>query len=233
MTPGLLYRDGWSLLDDTSSALFDPATGAVTQRPAHQGGYQDGYLFGYGLDYEQGAAATCAISPARPPNLPRWAFGVWYSRYNAYSASDYENTLLPKFRSEGVPLDVLVTDTDWKSPDPWNGWEFNPAYFPDPQAYLTWAHQQGLHTTLNIHPSIQGADPQFAAGTGHGRRRAAAEHRLLLRPGAQRSVLRLRLGRPEAAQGVLRPAPDGSNSRASTSGGSTGAARARTPRSAA
>ena len=161
MTPGLLYRDGWSLLNDTSGALFDPATGAVTQRPAHQGGYQDGYLFGYGLDYEQGLRDLRDLTgPAA--DLPRWAFGLWYSRYNAYSASDYENTLLPKFRSEGVPLDVLVTDTDWKSPDPWNGWEFNPAYFPDPQAYLTWAHQQGLHTTFNIHPSIQGADAQFA-----------------------------------------------------------------------
>ncbi len=161
MTPGLLYRDGWSLLDDTASRLFDPATGTVTQRPAHQGAYQDGYLFGYGLDYQQALRDLRDLTgPAA--DLPRWAFGVWYSRYDAYSASDYENTLLPKFRSEGVPLDVLVTDTDWKSPDPWNGWEFSPTYFPDPQAYLTWAHQQGLHTTFNIHPSIQGADAQFA-----------------------------------------------------------------------
>ncbi|HEY3715460.1 MAG TPA: TIM-barrel domain-containing protein [Jatrophihabitantaceae bacterium] len=160
ITPGLLYRDGWSLLDDTSSALFDPATNAVTQRPTHDGPYQDGYLFGYGPDYQQALQDLRDLTgPAA--DLPRWAFGVWYSRYNAYSASDYENTLLPKFRSEGVPLDVLVTDTDWKSPDPWNGWEFDPTYFPDPQAYLTWAHQQGLHTTFNIHPSIQQADTQF------------------------------------------------------------------------
>src|SRR6201999_535865 len=46
-TPGLLYQDGWSLLDDTTSALY--SNGTVTQRPSHNGlPYQDGYVFGYG-----------------------------------------------------------------------------------------------------------------------------------------------------------------------------------------
>ena len=43
---------------------------------------------------------------------------------------------MPKFRAEGVPLDVLVIDTDFKSPDRWNGWEIDPAKFPDPKALL-------------------------------------------------------------------------------------------------
>ncbi|WP_329259633.1 carbohydrate-binding protein [Actinoallomurus sp. NBC_01490] len=159
-TPGLLYRDGWELLDDTTSALYDPATRAVHQRPA-QKTYQDSYLFGYGQDYKRGLADLATLTG--PPNLlPRWAYGVWFSEYYDFTAADYENTVLPRFRSEGVPLDVLVTDTDYKSPSTWNGWEMDPKKFPDPAAFFDWSARQGLHNTLNIHPSIGSDDAQYA-----------------------------------------------------------------------
>jgi hypothetical protein len=61
-----------------------------------------------------------------------------------------------------VPLDVLVTDTDFKSPDTWDGWEIDTAKFPDPKGFFDWAASQGLHNTLNIHSSIVPSDPQFA-----------------------------------------------------------------------
>ena len=162
-TPGLLYRDGWYLLNDTPSAIFDNATGSVQQRPSHDGKpYQDGYFFGYGQDYQQGLA-DLKILTGPSKLLPRWAYGVWYSKYYNYTAADYENTILPKFRSEGVPLDVLVTDTDFKSPNTWNGWEIDLSKFPDPTAFFQWAHSLGLHNTLNIHPGIAANDPQFPA----------------------------------------------------------------------
>ena len=160
--PGLLYQDGWSLIDDSASDIFNTATQALTPRPAHGGlPYQDGYVFGYGKDYQQGLQDLATLT-GPPKLLPRWAYGVWFSEYYDRTAADYENTIVPKFRSEGVPLDVLVTDTDFKSPNQWNGWEIDPAKFPDPAAYFTWAHAQGLHTSLNIHPSILESDPQFA-----------------------------------------------------------------------
>jgi alpha-glucosidase (family GH31 glycosyl hydrolase) len=160
-TPGLLYRDGWYLLDDTTSAIFDPASRTVHQRPGGRP-YQDGYLFGYGQDYKQGLTDLAKLTgPSQL--LPRWAYGVWYSEYYDYTAADYENTVLPKFRADGVPLDVLVTDTDFKSPATWDGWEMDPKKFPDPAAFFSWSRSQGLHNTLNIHPSIVSNDPQFAA----------------------------------------------------------------------
>ncbi|MET9173951.1 TIM-barrel domain-containing protein [Streptomyces misionensis] len=162
MTPGLLYQDGWTLLDDTASAIFDNATRKVTQRGDHAGkGYQDGYVFGYGHDYQQGLADLATLT-GPSALLPRWAYGVWYSEYYDRSAADYENTILPKFRKDGVPLDVLVTDTDFKSPSTWDGWEMDPKKFPDPKAFFDWSAAQGLHNSLNIHPSISGDDPRFA-----------------------------------------------------------------------
>lgn len=161
-TPGLLHRDGWYLLDDTSSAIYDTATEKASARPAHEGRpYQDGYLFGFGHDYQRGLSDLATLT-GPSALLPRWAYGVWYSEYIDRTASDYENTILPAFRAADVPLDVLVTDTDFKSPNTWSGWNFDPAKFPDPKGFFDWSAGQGLHNTLNVHPSILGTDPQFA-----------------------------------------------------------------------
>jgi alpha-glucosidase (family GH31 glycosyl hydrolase) len=112
------------------------------------------------------------------PLLPRTAFGVWFSRYYAYAASDYPK-LLAQFRHNQVPLDTLSIDTDWKrQPNPvspvlagavvgstkawsWNGWEWNQTLFPDPRQFVAWAHRHGISLALNIHPSIDSTDPQY------------------------------------------------------------------------
>ncbi|SEL43962.1 protein of unknown function [Stigmatella aurantiaca] len=162
LNPGILYQDGWSLLDDTASAAYEPASGKLTPRAAHPGGYQDGYVFGYGQDYPRALGDLAALTgPSKL--LPRWAYGVWFSEYLDRTAADFQEHLLPKFRQEGVPLDVLVIDTDFKAGNAWSGWEIDTRKFPDPEGFFDWARAQGLHTTLNIHPSILPTDPQFAA----------------------------------------------------------------------
>jgi hypothetical protein len=158
---GILTRDGWYLLDDTSSPLLIEDGRWYAPRPGHSGPYQDGYLFAYGHDYAAGLRDFRDLTgPA--PLLPRQAFGNWFSRYGFYSATDYQG-LVAKFRSERVPLDVLVIDTDAKAPNPWNGWEWTRVFGKDPAGFLRWAHSKGLAVTLNVHPSIDQADPAFPA----------------------------------------------------------------------
>ncbi|MEV6520317.1 TIM-barrel domain-containing protein [Longispora sp. NPDC051575] len=162
MADGLLSRDGSYLLDDTTTAIIN-TDGTETARPGHSGQpYQDGYFFGYGHDYRQGLKDLRDLTgPA--VLLPRSAFGNWYSRYQAYKDSDYRDTLIPGFRNHQVPLDTLVVDTDWKSPNAWNGWEWNQNLFPDPKGFMTWAAGQGLKVSLNVHPSIATGDPKYSA----------------------------------------------------------------------
>ncbi len=158
--PGILNRRGWSLLDDTYTALRTPG-GWVAERPAHRGVYQDGYLFGYGDDYAT-ALSDLRTLTGSAAMLPERAFGVWFSEFFPYSTSDYENELIPAFRAHGVPLDNLVADTDWKSPQQWDGWNWNPALFPDPGAFLGFAKSQNLDVALNVHAGIDQSDPRFA-----------------------------------------------------------------------
>ncbi|MGH9072086.1 MAG: TIM-barrel domain-containing protein, partial [Acidimicrobiales bacterium] len=157
--PGLLDQAGWRLLDDTQSAVW---THQGWVRPRALGGdVQDGYLFAYGHDY-QGALKELDQLTGPAPLLPSYLFGVWYSRYYPYTTADYEQHLLPTFRKNRVPLDTLSVDTDWKAPKSWDGWEWNPALFPDPQAFLDWAKVHGIHVTLNVHSSISTSDPRLA-----------------------------------------------------------------------
>jgi alpha-glucosidase (family GH31 glycosyl hydrolase) len=160
MHPGILDQAGYRLLDDTDSAVWT-SNGWVAPRTGG-GDVEDGYLFVYGHDYAQALQDLNRLT-GPSPLLPEYLFGVWFSRYYAYSTSDYENSLIPAFRANHVPLDTLSVDTNWKSPNDWDGWEWNPSLFPDPQAFLAWAASQGIHVTLNIHASIADDDPQLPA----------------------------------------------------------------------
>jgi hypothetical protein len=158
---GLLSRDGWYLLDDTTSPVLTDGGRWYAARAAHEGAYQDGYLFAYGHDYRAALADFRRLAGA-PPLLPRKAFGVWFSRYAFYAARAYQR-LVASFRAQRVPLDVLVLDTDFRSPNPWNGWSWTQRFFPKPEGFLKWAHSKGLDLIANVHPSITEADPRFAA----------------------------------------------------------------------
>lgn len=161
---GLLSRDGWYLLDDSHTALLQDEDPGFAPRPEREGAYQDGYLFGYGHDYRRGLADLRALTGAAPL-LPRQAFGVWFSRYFNYKQSDYA-PIAEKFAAERVPLDVLMVDTDFKSPHAWNGWNWDPAMFGDPPGFFEWAHARGIEVSLNVHPSVTTDDPRFAEADG-------------------------------------------------------------------
>ena len=175
--PGLLSRDGWTLVDDSSRPLFDSADFSfingesspwpwVMQRPA--GDRQDWYFFGYGHDYKQ-ALGDYTLIAGRIPLPPRFAFGAWWSRYWAYSDQELDD-LVRGFRQNDAPLDVLVIDMDWhltfgpsgageKPKDQsghtmgWSGYTWNKLLFPDPEQFLKHVHEEGLKATLNLHPA--------------------------------------------------------------------------------
>ena len=158
LSPGLLDTSGWYLLDDTHTAVWT-STGWVANRPT--GDVQDGYLFGYSQDYT-GALSALAKLTGPAPLLPESLFGNWFSQYYPYSAATYENTLLPQFAANGVTLDNLSVDTNWKSPNSWDGWEWNSSLFPNPSAFLSWAQSQDLNIALNVHASISTSDSLYS-----------------------------------------------------------------------
>ncbi|MFV9507782.1 MAG: TIM-barrel domain-containing protein [Oscillochloridaceae bacterium umkhey_bin13] len=167
LDPGLLSREGWALHDDSQAIRFDPATGWVQSLPDQP--IQDWYLFAYGHDYPA-ALADYARFGGQVPMLPRWALGAWWSRYWPYHDAALRE-LVNQFAEHHFPLDVLVIDMDWHTPHGWTGYTWNRELFPDPPALLAWLRDQGLRTTLNLHPADgvqlhEAAHPAMAAALG-------------------------------------------------------------------
>ena len=183
--PGLVSRSGWALVDDTTRPLFDstdfrfidgeksPWPWAM-ERPSNEAPakYTDWYFFGYGHDYKSALGDYVRVA-GRIPLPPRFAFGVWWSRYWAYSDQELDE-LVKDFRENDTPLDVLVIDMDWHmSYDQlkamgendqasqrlgWTGYSWNKVLFPDPDAFLKNLHGEGLKATMNLHPA-SGIEP--------------------------------------------------------------------------
>ncbi|MGA2205893.1 MAG: TIM-barrel domain-containing protein [Terracidiphilus sp.] len=177
---GLVSRSGWALVDDSTRPLFDNADFRfldgekspwpwVMERPAdeHPGAYTDWYFFGYGHDYRRALGDFVRVA-GRIPLPPRFAFGVWWSRYWAYTDQELDQ-LVRDFRLNSTPLDVLVIDMDWHMSDEqlramgavdqsgqmlgWTGYTWNKVLFPDPDAFLKKIHDDGLKVTMNLHPA--------------------------------------------------------------------------------
>ncbi len=156
LEPGLLSRDGWTVIDDSRSLVFDD-TGWLTARDA-AAGTQDLYFFGYGADYRDALRAYLAVAGS-VPLLPRWALGNWWSRYWEYS-DEALRELMSEFRERDIPLAVCIVDMDWhlvnvgEGVNGWTGYTWNTDLFPDPPGFIRWLHEQGLHTALNLHPAL-------------------------------------------------------------------------------
>ena len=178
MGRGVLSRDGWALVDDSGSPLFDGGDPRVVT-PRAPGSRLDWYFFAHGRDY-RGALADLAAVSGKIPMPPRWALGIWWSRYWAYSEQELIE-LVEDFDRHEVPLDVLVVDMDWHQtfdlvwgsgiedaagqPKGWTGYTWNSDCFPDPEGFLDWARGKGLRVPLNLHPAsgIQPWEVQYPA----------------------------------------------------------------------
>ncbi|WP_342646881.1 TIM-barrel domain-containing protein [Mucilaginibacter sp. CSA2-8R] len=160
---GLLATDGWTLIDDSKSLLFDHSDWPWVM-PRVTTDHQDLYLMGYGRQYKKALFDFTQIA-GRVPLPPRYAFGYWWSRYWSYSDNEVRN-VVHNFEQRQLPLDVFVVDMDWhntdslrakddvfEQPKGWTGWTWNERLFPNPDGFLHWMKDQDLKVTLNLHPA--------------------------------------------------------------------------------
>ncbi len=163
---GLITDNGVYCLDDGDSLLISE-NGSFTRR---KGEGTDLYLFAYGKDYRETVKAFYKIS-SPVPIIPRFALGVWWSRYRKYTQQEYQDLML-RFIKENIPLTVATVDMDWHWVDlndefgdefkklkgkhnksGWTGYSWNTKLFPDYRAFLRFLKDLNLRVTLNLHPA--------------------------------------------------------------------------------
>ncbi|MEI6846248.1 MAG: TIM-barrel domain-containing protein, partial [Candidatus Firestonebacteria bacterium] len=146
LSPGLLSRSGWAVIDDSRSLLFDEEGFLRPWRDKNT----DIYFFGYARDYKSCLIDYYAVS-GNVRMIPRWSLGIWWSRWEKYTQADLER-IAGEFEINKVPLSVCVVDKDWHMPG-WTGYTWDPKYFPDPKGFFKRLHAKNIHACLNLHPS--------------------------------------------------------------------------------
>ncbi len=165
LAQGLLTENGVYVLDDSSSFLINEHGNFTARKDIGK----DLYVFAYEKDYRETIRAFYKIS-SPTPIIPRYALGVWWSRYRAYTQKEYED-LMQEFKTQDIPLTVATVDMDWhwvKEKDikgkfgvkydgcgtyGWTGYSWNTDLFPDYRAFLKKLKDDNLHITLNLHPA--------------------------------------------------------------------------------
>ena len=152
---GIISRDGFSVLDDSKSCLIKE-DGSL--EPRRERNSIDLYFFGYGHNYKTCLADYFKLT-GKPPLLPRWALGNWWSRYHRYTEQEYLE-LMETFAREKIPLSVAMVDMDWHVTkidksigSGWTGYSWNKELFPHPESFLSELHKKGLKVSLNVHPA--------------------------------------------------------------------------------
>lgn len=172
---GVISESGVALLDDSDTLVLG-SDGTFAPR---DGKGSDVYCFAYAHDYI-GALRDLFMLTGKPPLVPRFALGNWWSRYKAYTAEEYL-ALMQRFIDEKIPVTVATVDMDWhwvkireKFPKVsscigkrlnfmelvydtifpgWTGYSWNTELFPDPQGFLDKLKEQNFRITLNVHPA--------------------------------------------------------------------------------
>ncbi|HEX2619972.1 MAG TPA: TIM-barrel domain-containing protein, partial [Phototrophicaceae bacterium] len=153
LQPGLISRSGWSVIDDSKTLVFNVDSWL---EPRISDG-SDLYFFGYGHDYKACLRDYCQVS-GKIPMIPRWILGNWWSRYWAYSQADLVS-LIEDFENYELPFSVCILDMDWhitktnNASTGWTGYTWNRELFPDPEAFIKFAHRKKLKIGLNLHPA--------------------------------------------------------------------------------
>ncbi len=155
---GLYSTDGFVSIDDSASYIIE-SDGTIASRPKK---IVDIYLFAYRKDFGLCLKDYFDLT-GKPPLLPRYALGIWWSRNCIYNEEQVFR-LLDKFNKNDIPLAVLLLDKDWhvrnyeKKQDLITGYTFNKQLFPAPYEFINKIHSFGLKLGLNVNP-IEGIYP--------------------------------------------------------------------------
>lgn len=168
---GLISRAGWAILDESpkttrgdgsTTFAFDRSVDGIpwVAEPIDKSAI-DWYFLGYGHQYKDALADYIKVA-GRQPLPPYYMFGYWYSKYQAYSASQFQQ-IVKDMENNDIPHDVLMLDMDWHKSG-WTGWTWNTTLIPNPSSLLSYMHNHQLRTALNLHPAdgISSGDDGFS-----------------------------------------------------------------------
>jgi alpha-glucosidase (family GH31 glycosyl hydrolase) len=151
--PGLISRSGYAIVNDTSNwALGDDTD--WWDGPNRDA--EDLYIFGHGHAYKDALADYIKIG-GRIPLLPRYAFGVWFSRWYDYTPASAA-AVVQEYETHALPLDVFVLDMNWHKKGNWTGYSWDEHLYAPRADAIAYLKSRNLAVSLNLHDAA-GVNP--------------------------------------------------------------------------
>ena len=143
---------GYGLFWDNYSPTTFTADDKSIQFSSDNGGCID-YYFIWGGDAD-GVIAGIRQLTGTVPMLPLWSYGFMQSR-ERYKTSAELVQVLDRYRSDGVPIDVMIQDWQyWGDNYLWNAMEFNNPDFGNPERWIKHIHDQNAKLMISIWSSF-------------------------------------------------------------------------------
>jgi hypothetical protein len=147
--PGLVSRAGFAIVNDTSNWALEDETDWWASTSSHNQDAVDLYLFGHGHAYKDALADYVKIG-GLIPLPPRYAFGVWFSRWYDYTPASAA-LVVKKFEQHALPLDVFVLDMNWHTKNNWTGYSWDGHLYSPSADAVAYLKSRNLGVTLNLH----------------------------------------------------------------------------------
>lgn len=156
LNDGYFSLDGYAILDDSTTPLFQRDGSVKARKPAHTD-----FIFIAGRDEYKEVHSELVKFLGSVPKFPRYVLGNWWSKYWNYTDRDLLG-VVDRFKALNIPLSVCIVDMDWHLTDlpgkdywyGWTGYTVNPTYFPDFNGFINQLHARHIRTSVNLHPAL-------------------------------------------------------------------------------
>ena len=97
--------------------------------------------------------ATYRELTGKCPEMPEWALGYIHCRERFHSSDEILQTA-NRFRSEQLPVSMLVQDWQYWGKYGWNSMQFDEDFYPDPKALTDSLHNMGMKLMVSVWSKI-------------------------------------------------------------------------------
>ena len=115
------------------------------------------YYFMYGPELDRVIAAYRNLTGAAPM-FGKWAWGFWQCK-ERYQSQQELMDVVGRYRKDHIPIDGIIQDWQYWTPNPWGSHKFDTNRYPDPVKMLKDLHEANVHVLISVWPKFDVDSP--------------------------------------------------------------------------
>jgi alpha-D-xyloside xylohydrolase len=149
-TPVLVSSRGYGLfwdnpaISDVSVAQDSPTNLVLTSEAADS----VDYYFMYGPKPDDVVAGYRNLT-GNAPLFGKWAWGLWQCK-NHYQTQSEVLGVAGTYRADNIPLDGVIQDWQYWTPNPWGSHHFDTSRYPDVAQMMQTLHDENAHLIISV-----------------------------------------------------------------------------------